>query len=142
MPAGDILPLLLTLFGLIAVGQLLRLLAVLPASAPEVLARVIVQVTMPALIVVILARARFEPALLPALLATTLALLAALALGALWLRLLGADRPAQGAAGLVIDWDDLDDDDWGDEPETAGTEYTGSAIEQLLPSDDEEDGAQ
>ena len=86
---------------LIAVGQLLRLLAVLPASAPEVLARVIVQVTMPALIVVILARARFEPALLPALLATTLALLAALALGALWLRLLGADRPAQGAAGLV-----------------------------------------
>jgi len=101
VPAGDILPLLLTLFGLIAVGQLLRLLAVLPASAPEVLARIILQVTMPALIVVILARARFEPALLPALLAITLALLAALALGALWLRLLGADRPAQGAAGLV-----------------------------------------
>ena len=101
MPAGDILPLLLMLLGLIAVGQLLRLLALLPPDAPDVLARIIVQVTMPALIVVILARARFEPALLPALVATTLALLAALALGALWLRLLGADRPAQGSAGLV-----------------------------------------
>ena len=101
MPAGDILPLLLMLLGLIAVGQLLRLLALLPPGAPDVLARIIVQVTMPALIVVILARARFEPALLPALVATTLALLAALALGALWLRLLGADRPAQGSAGLV-----------------------------------------
>lgn len=101
MPGGDILPLLLMLFGLIAAGQLLRLLALLPPTAPDVLARIIVQVTMPALIVVILARARFEPALLPALLATTLALLVALALGAAWLRLLGADRPAQGAAGLV-----------------------------------------
>ena len=101
MPAGDILPLLLMLLGLIAVGQLLRLLALLPPDAPDVLARIIVQVTMPALIVVILARARFEPALLPALVATTLALFAALALGALWLRLLGADRPAQGSAGLV-----------------------------------------
>lgn len=101
MPAGDILPLLLTLFGLIAVGLLLRALGTLPANAPDVLGRVIVQITMPALLLVILARARFEPALLPALLATTLALLAALALGALWLRLLGAARPSQGAAGLV-----------------------------------------
>lgn len=101
MPTGDILPLLLMLLGLISVGQLLRLLALLPPTAPDVLARVIVQVTMPALIVVILARARFESALLPALIATTLALLVALTLGALWLRLLRADRPAQGAAGLA-----------------------------------------
>lgn len=101
MPAGDILPLLFTLFGLIAVGLLLRALGTLPANAPDVLGRVIVQVTMPALLLVLLARARFEPALLPALLATTLALLAALALGARWLRILGAARPSQGAAGLV-----------------------------------------
>lgn len=100
MPTGDILPLLLTLFGLTAVGQLLRLLG-MPANAPDVLGRVIVQVTMPALLLVMLARARFDPALLPALLATTVALFAALALGALWLRMLGAGRPGQGAAGLV-----------------------------------------
>ncbi|HEY0137731.1 MAG TPA: AEC family transporter [Nannocystis sp.] len=101
MPSGDVLPVLLSLFTLVAVGQLLRLLAALPANAPEVLARVIVQVTMPALIVVILADARFEPALLPALVATTSALLVALLLGVLLLRTLGASRPAQGAAGIV-----------------------------------------
>src|SRR5688500_12968 len=56
---------------------------------------------MPALIVVILARARFTAALLPALLATTVALLVALVLGVLLLRALGASRPAQGSAGLV-----------------------------------------
>ncbi len=101
MPAGDILPLLLTLFGLTAVGQLLRVLGALPANAPDVLGRVIVQITMPALLIGILARARFESGLLPALLATTAAMFVALALGALWLRLLGAARPSQGAAGIV-----------------------------------------
>jgi predicted permease len=101
VPAGDIFPLLLTLFGLTAVGQLLRLLGTVPANAPDVLGRVIVQITMPALLVVILARARFEAALVPALLAVTVAMLVALALGALWLRVLGAARPSQGAAGIV-----------------------------------------
>ena len=96
MPTGDILPILLTLFGLVAVGHLLRAAAIVPTTAPEVLGRVIVHVTMPALIVVILARARYDAALLPALLATTVALLVALALGVLLLRALG-----QGAAGLV-----------------------------------------
>ncbi len=101
MPAGDILPILLTLFSLIAVGQLLRLRKALPPGAPDVLARIIVLVTMPALIVVILADARFEADLLPALLATTTALFVALGLGVLLLRSLGAARPAQGAAGIV-----------------------------------------
>lgn len=101
MPTGDVLPLLLSLFGLVAVGHLLRAAGVLPATAPAVLGRVILSVTMPALIVVILARARFTAALLPALLATTVALLTALALGVLLLRALGASRPAQGSAGLV-----------------------------------------
>ncbi len=101
MPAGDIQPLLLTLFGLMATGQLLRRAGALPAHAPELLARVIVLVTMPALIVVILARARFEAALLPALAAATIALFCAVALGVLLLRALGAARPAQGAAGVV-----------------------------------------
>ncbi len=101
MPTGDVLPVLLMLFTLVAVGQLLRVLRVLPAGAPEVLARVIVLVTMPALIVGILADARFEPALIPALVATTTALLVALGLGALLLRALGGSRPAQGAAGIV-----------------------------------------
>ena len=105
MPTGDIVPLLLSLFGLVAVGHLLRATGALPASAPAVLGRVILFVTMPALIVVILARARYEAALLAsvaaALLATTVALLVALALGVLLLRALGASRPSQGAAGLV-----------------------------------------
>lgn len=101
MPTGDILPILLSLFGLVAVGHLLRATAVLPATAPEVLGRVIVHVTMPALIVVILARARYEAALLPALLATTVALLVAMGLGVLLLRALGASRQSQGAASLV-----------------------------------------
>lgn len=101
MPTGDILPLLLSLFGLVAVGQLLRATAIVPATASDVLGRVIVHVTMPALIVVILARARYDAALLPALLATTVALLVALALGVLLLRALGGSRQSQGAAGLV-----------------------------------------
>lgn len=101
MPTGDVLPVLLTLFTLVAVGQLLRVLRALPPGAPEVLARVIVLVTMPALIVSILADARFEPALVPALVATTAALLVALVLGVLLLRMLGGSRPAQGAAGIV-----------------------------------------
>ena len=101
MPAGEVLPVLLSLFALVAVGLLLRATGTLPANAPEVLARVIVQVTMPALIVVILADARFEPALLPALAATTTALLVAMLLGVVLLRALGASRPAQGAAGIV-----------------------------------------
>lgn len=101
MPAGDVLPVLLSLFALLGVGQLLRVCGALPADAPQVLARVIVLVTMPALIVVILADARFEAALVPALLATTAALFVALALGVLWLRALGAPRAAQGAAGIV-----------------------------------------
>lgn len=94
-------PLLLSLFGLVAVGQLLRLTGALPASAADVLGRVIVRVTMPALIVVILADARLEPALLPALLAAATALFAALALGVLLMRSRGAARPSQGAAGIV-----------------------------------------
>ncbi len=101
MLAADILPLLLTLFGLITVGQLLRVLGTLPANAPEVLGRVIVQITMPALLIVILAGARFESGLLPALLATTVAMFVALGLGVLWLRLVRAPRPSQGAAGIV-----------------------------------------
>ena len=101
MTTGDVLPVLLSLFALLSVGQLLRLRKALPASAPAVLARVIVLVTMPALIVGILADARFEPAQLPALLATTTAQLIALALGVLLLRALGAPRTAQGAAGIV-----------------------------------------
>lgn len=101
MPTGDISPLLLSLFGLVAVGQLLRLTGALPPGASDVLARVIVRVTMPALIVGILADARYDPALLPMLAANTAALLAALALAVLLLRALGAPRPAQGAAGLV-----------------------------------------
>lgn len=101
MPTGDVLPVLLTLFTLVAVGRLLRVLRALPPGAPEVLARVILTVTMPALIVTILADARFEAALLPALVATTTALLVALGLGALLLRVLGGSRPAQGAAGIV-----------------------------------------
>lgn len=101
MPTGDIAGLLLSLFGLISVGHLLRATGVLPATAPELLGRVIVYVTMPALIVVILARARWQADLLPAVLATTVALLVALTLGVLLLRWLGASRPAQGAAGLV-----------------------------------------
>ena len=40
MPTGDILPLLIALFGLVAVGQLLRLTGAVPASAPDVLARI------------------------------------------------------------------------------------------------------
>jgi predicted permease len=101
VPTGDVLPLLLSLFGLVAVGHLLRISGVLPATASVVLGRIILYVTMPALIVVILARARFTAALLPALLATTVALLVALVLGVLLLRALGASRPAQGSAGLV-----------------------------------------
>lgn len=101
MPTGDILPLLIALFGLVAVGQLLRLTGALPPTAPDTLARVILQVTMPALIVVILADARFEPALIPAVLACTIALFSALALGVLWMRARGASRPTQGAAGVV-----------------------------------------
>lgn len=101
MPTGDVLPLLLTLFGLVAVGQLLRLAGAVPDNAADVLGKIIVRVTMPALIVVILADARYDPALLPMLVANTAALLAALALAVLLLRALGGARPAQGAAGLV-----------------------------------------
>lgn len=101
MPTGDIFPLLLSLFGLVAVGQLLRATGAVPAIASDVLGRVIVRVTMPALIVVILADARYEPALLPALLAAASALLASLALGVLLMRARGAARPSQGAAGVV-----------------------------------------
>jgi len=101
VPTGDVFPVLLSLFALVAVGQLLRVTAALPPTAAEVLARVIVVVTMPALIVVILADARFEASLLPALVATTVALLVALVLGATLLRLLGGSRPAQGSAGIV-----------------------------------------
>lgn len=101
MPTGAVLPLLIALFGLVAIGQLLRLTGALPDNAPDVLARLILQVTMPALIVVILADARFEVALIPAVFACTVALFGALALGVLLMRLRGASRAAQGSAGLV-----------------------------------------
>lgn len=101
MLTGDILSLLLTLFGLIAVGQLLRASGALPTSASGTLGGVILKVTMPALIVTILGDARFESALVPAVLATTVAQLVALALGVLLLRALGASRAAQGSAGMV-----------------------------------------
>lgn len=101
MPTGDITPLLLSLFGLVAVGQLLRRLGAVPDNAADVLARIIVRVTMPALIVVILQGARYDPALIPMLVANTTALLSALALAVLLLRALGAPRASQGAAGLV-----------------------------------------
>lgn len=39
---------------------------------------------------------------------------------------------AEASTDAAEEGDELSDDDWGDdEPETAGTEYTGSAIEQL-----------
>lgn len=101
MPTGDVLPLLLMLFGLVAIGHLLRAAGVVPPNAADVLARVLVRVTVPALIVVILADARFDPALLPALAAAALALLAALLLTLLLTRRLGLSRPAQGAAALT-----------------------------------------
>jgi hypothetical protein len=101
VPTGDVLPLLLMLFGLVAVGQLLRRIGALPDNAPDVLGKLIVRVTMPALIVVILADARYDPALAPMLVANTVALLTALALAVVLLRALGAPRPAQGAAGMV-----------------------------------------
>ena len=82
----------ITLFGLIAVGQLLRASGALPTSASGTLGGVILKVTMPALIVTILGDARFESALVPAVLATTVAQLVALALGVLLLRALGASR--------------------------------------------------
>ena len=38
-----------------------------------------------------------------------------------------------GSGGTVAEPDSESDDDWGDEvPETAGTEYTGSAIETFV----------
>lgn len=101
MPTGDLLPLLIVLFGLLAVGQVLRQTGAVPTNAADVLARVILTVTMPALIVVILADARFEPALVPAVLACTVALFSAVALAVLFMRARGAARPTQGTAGLV-----------------------------------------
>lgn len=101
MPTGDLLPLLIVLLGLVAVGQLLRLTGAVPANAHEVLARVILTVTMPALVVRILADARFELALVPAVLACTVALFSAVGLAVLFMRMRGASRASQGTAGLV-----------------------------------------
>lgn len=99
--AGDVLPLLLSLFGLVAVGQILRLTGAAPPSASEALGRVLVLVTLPAWIVVILAEARFDAALLPALAACAVALVAVMGLTVLLMRRAGASRPAQGAAGMT-----------------------------------------
>lgn len=101
VPTGDLLPLLIVLLGLVAVGQLLRLTRAVPENTPDVLSRVILTVTMPALFVGILADARFEAALIPALIACTVALFSAVGLAVLFMRSRGASRASQGTAGLV-----------------------------------------
>lgn len=101
MSADRVFPVLVHLVALVGVGQLLRLTGAVPREAPAVLGRLIVLVTMPALVVGILADARLDSALLPALVAHAAGLLVALVLAVRLVRALGGARPAQGAAGLT-----------------------------------------
>lgn len=70
-------------------------------AAADVLGRVIVDVTMPALLVHVLAAQDLEWSASSALLATTAAFVASAVIGTGLARVLGQDRRAQGAAGLT-----------------------------------------
>lgn len=101
MAAANVVPLLLSLFALLGVGLALRAFKVLPASATDVINLLIVDVTMPALIVQTLRRASFDARMGPAVAAVAAALLVSLAVSVLVTRAFGLSRKVQGAAGLV-----------------------------------------
>ncbi len=96
-----IAPLLGGLFLVLAVGALLRWRAGMGAREADTLNRLIIDVTMPALLVHVLSTRDFVWHAGLALLASTVGLVVAGALGFVVARLAGADRRAQGAALLT-----------------------------------------
>lgn len=93
--------LLLTLVLALGAGVLLRATGRLPADAVTVLNRVIVDVTLPALVVVILCDAELHAAIWGALAATAAGQAVGMIGGIGLARALGLPRRTQGAAGLV-----------------------------------------
>lgn len=93
--------LLFTLVVALALGALLRRLGRLPREASATLNRLILDVTLPALVVGVLSDAVLDRAIVGALFATLAAQLVGLALGIGVARAFGLSRAAQGAAGLT-----------------------------------------
>jgi predicted permease len=100
MPTGDLVPLLLGLFAILAVGVLLRATERLGQADANVLNRVVLDVTMPALVVSVLQRSGLGVGSESALIATSAALFASALAGVAVARALGLPRATQGAGGL------------------------------------------
>jgi predicted permease len=94
-------PLLGGLFLVLGIGMVLRRVLGWGATQADVLNTLIVDVTMPALLFVTLARDGVRWTAWQVLPATTTALLTSIALGVVIARVLKLERPAQGSASLV-----------------------------------------
>jgi predicted permease len=93
--------LLVTLVGALALGVLLRRLNRVPAEAAPILNRIILDITLPALVIVALCDAELDRAIIGALLCTAVAQAVGL-FGAIGVaRAFGLPRATQGAAGLT-----------------------------------------
>ncbi len=93
--------LLLTLVLALAAGAVLRRSRRLPGDAATVLNRVIVDVTLPALVIAVLPFAELDRAIVAALVVTLSGQVVGFACGISITRALGLSRATQGAAGLV-----------------------------------------
>ena len=93
--------LLVTLVAALGLGVLLRVTGRLPREAASFLNRIILDVTLPALVVGVLCDAELDRAILGALVATFAGQLVGLVSGIGVAKLFGLPRATQGAAGLV-----------------------------------------
>jgi predicted permease len=93
--------LLVTLLAALSIGALLRKVGRLPREASTYLNRIILDVTLPALVVAVLCDAELERGIAGALVATAAGQAVGLIFGIGLARLFGASRATQGAAGLV-----------------------------------------
>ena len=101
MQAADVVPLLLGLFAILGVGHVLRRTGRLTVAGIDVVQGLIIDVTMPALIVSILAQSPIDLGVGRALVATTTALVVCIAVGVAIARAFRLPRPTQGAAGMT-----------------------------------------
>jgi len=99
--SAGVVPLLVGLFAILVIGAALKRQGRLDRRGVDLLNGLILDVTMPALILTILQRSHLGAGVGRALLAATIAMGASMALAVVVSRALGLSRQAQGAAGMV-----------------------------------------